>query len=172
MNDVERWLQNIGYIYFLERDTDKYRPEGDRFLNAYVRPAHLHTLLHVLKHDKRFYDDMFYLLHRDVGTHLVSYRSYVAAIDPDDSRCMQIVIDRLTGKSYWDIDRYNTQDLVRIFAHMVFEVLPLPTWMRKNRKGAEDEPIVRASLESVTRTDDLSVDGLSRGTGSNDERTG
>lgn len=132
MNDVERWLDAIGYIQFLERDTAKYIPVGDRALNAYVYPQHLQTLLHVLRHDKRFYEGPFHWLHRNVGTHLTEFRSYAEAIIPGDPRSLQIVVDSLTGKLYADLDRFNYQDVANMLGHLVLEVMPNPfqRWWR------------------------------------------
>jgi hypothetical protein len=135
MNAVERMLQQAIYDTFLERN-EKYLPVGDKALNCYVRRECLQDLIYALQHDPRFYQDPWWRLHSNIGTHLISFRSYKKALDASDKRCMQIVVDQLTGKFYADWDLYNTQDLANIVAHLFVEVLPIPwTWKAKMRSN-------------------------------------
>lgn len=123
MNAVEKMLDRIGYIHYLERDTVYYQPRGSRALDAFVRPKHLKLFLYVLRHDPRFYEGIFHWLHPEVGYPRTEFRSFTHELIPGDSRSMQLVINTQTGKFYADIDRYNYQDVVNIVGHTIIEVL-------------------------------------------------
>lgn len=130
MNEVEVVLSRLGFLRYLETHTHNYTPVGDRALNCYIHPVMLPAFMDELEKDPRFYRDMWWRLHREVGTHLISFRSLRGVTGAIDDLSMQIVFDTVTGKFYADLDRYNTQDVVNVIGHLIVEVIPWP-WRRR-----------------------------------------
>jgi hypothetical protein len=85
------------------------------------------SLIDRLKEDRRFAYGIFYGLHRDVGTDLIDFRSYSGELGPGS---LQLVIDKVTGTCYADIDAFNPyQDVVNVIGHLFGEVV----WHRVRR---------------------------------------
>jgi hypothetical protein len=85
-----------------------------------------------LELDPRFASGVLHGLHADVGAHRDDYRSYSGAFGKGS---LQIVVDRVTGAAYADVDGHNPyQDVVGFVGHAFAEVVP--GWIKKRfRKG-------------------------------------
>lgn len=84
-----------------------------------------------LRADKEFASGPGYLYHKDIGDHLLDFRSFEGSFGKGS---LQIVVDATSGEAYADIDKHNPyQDVVGFLTHNLGEVVPhtVRDWWRK-----------------------------------------
>lgn len=91
--------------------------------------AHL-DILDRLRHDKRFYEDIWNFLHPEIPEPRTGFRAYVeGGLSAFGAGSLQLVICTLNGQFHCDIDPHNTQDVENIFGHLFGAVIP--GWFKK-----------------------------------------
>lgn len=81
-----------------------------------------------LRHDERFYEDMWNFLHTDIPEPRTGFRSYSGTLGKGST---QIVVCTATGEYYADVDAHNTQDVANIFGHLFVGKGVVPNWLRR-----------------------------------------
>jgi hypothetical protein len=125
-SEVVRQLARAGYL----SDLLEFRAVGETLLGR-VDISPENEFIERLKADPRFANGVFYGLHRDVGADLIDFRSYSGELGKGS---LQLVVDRVTGVCYADIDGFNPyQDVVNTLGHLFGEMLPnrLRKWFRR-----------------------------------------
>jgi hypothetical protein len=117
-------LEQLQQAGLLSRVTDvRLDPFSVRFVASL-------PLLAMLDADARFAKGILYGLHRDVGHHLIDYRSHTGVLGKGS---LQVVVDTSTYESYADVDSFSPYtDLVGIVGH-TGEVIK--GWFRKGERA-------------------------------------
>jgi len=106
MNEAHKQLEQAGCLPFLR----------DVLVSQYTVAAVAQlALVAKLRADTRFMSGIFFGLHRDVGDHLMDFRSFRGVLG---SGSLQIVLDQKTGRLYADVDRFSPySDILGFVGH-------------------------------------------------------
>lgn len=111
-----------------------FEPHGDE--DTTLRGRVDLAVLEQLRADPRFLEGNWHYLHAAyVGEPRTEFRAVRGVLAPKSS--LQFVVNYEDGRFETDVDGWNTQDLVNIFAHLGAEVIgpKIKGWFTRKKKG-------------------------------------